>query len=156
MSGIRRATPNDLHRLLTLLKDLHAESVFRNIPIDENRLKSFASTCIANPSHIWVVYENAGAQIDGFLLGYVTQYYFSTELGAWDIALYVRPERRGSTIAFRLWRAFKARAAELGARTMWLGSSAGITPALTHKFYTGLGMAESGTLYRLSINREPG
>jgi len=155
MSGIRRATSNDLDHLLILLKDLHAESVYSNIPIDENRLKSFASACIIDPSYIWIVYENVGSQIDGFLLGYVRPYFFSNELGAWDVALYVRPARRGSMIAFRLWREFKARATALGARTMWLGTSAGIAPARTQKFYTGLGMVELGTLYRLSLNPEP-
>jgi hypothetical protein len=59
---------------------------------------------------------------------------------------------RGSLIAFRLWREFKAWATDRRARVLWLGTSAGIAPNRTRKFYTGLGMLEVGSLYRLSLD----
>jgi GNAT superfamily N-acetyltransferase len=152
MHGIRRATSKDTDELLALLRAMHAESIFRSIRIDPNRLKSFIAFCIDQPTHVCIVYENASGKIDGTMLGYVQPYFFSNELGAWDIALYVRPECRGSMIAFRLWREFKAWATTLRARVLWLGTSAGIAPARTRKFYTGLGMSEVGSLYRLSLD----
>jgi hypothetical protein len=152
MGGIRRATIGDFDDLLLSLNRLHQESVFRNIPINGNKLKSFVTSFIADPRSICIVYESVACKIDGMLLGYVKPYFFSDELGAWDIALYVRPERRGSMIAFKLWREFKARSTELGARVLWSGTSAGIAPARTRKFFTGLGMAEVGSLYRLSLD----
>jgi GNAT superfamily N-acetyltransferase len=151
MRRVRRATINDTDDLFLLLKALHAESVFHSIPVDENRLKAFVTFCIHHPSHVCIVYENIAAKIDGILLGYVQPYFFSSELGAWDLALYVRPECRGSLIAFRLWREFKAWATDRRARVLWLGTSAGIAPNRTRKFYTGLGMLEVGSLYRLSL-----
>lgn len=149
---IRRATPKDLDLVVALLKALHAESVFREIAIDGARLNSFVGFCLSHPSQVCILHETDDASVvDGLMLGYVTPYFFSTELGAWDHAVYVRPERRGSIIAVRLWREFRKWATEAKARVMWLGTSAGIAPARTHKFYTGLGMTEVGTLYRLPL-----
>jgi hypothetical protein len=53
-------------------------------------------------------------------------------------------------VAFRLWREFKARAAKLRARVLWLGST-GTAPHRARRFYTGLGMVEVGALYRLAL-----
>jgi hypothetical protein len=151
MPGTRPATIGDLDSLLLLGKNLHAESIFQKIPIDANKLKSFMVAFVAGSSNICIVHENAAATIDGMLLGYVKPYFFSNELGAWDVALYVRPERRGTMIAFQLWRAYKRRATELRARTLWSGTSAGIAPDRTRRFFTGMGMVEVGALYRMSL-----
>jgi GNAT superfamily N-acetyltransferase len=152
MATIRRATPKDLPHVIALLRALHAESVFRDIAIDDHRLRSFVEFCLSHPSQVCILHESRdGSAIDGLMLGYVTPYLFSTELGAWDHAIYVRPERRGSIIAYRLWREFRKWAAEAKARVMWLGTSAGIAPSRTRKFYTGLGMVEVGTLYRQAL-----
>jgi hypothetical protein len=150
MRGIRRATVSDLGELLALLKALHAESVFHDIAVEHDRLQQFVTGFISDPKNICIVYENAAAGLDGMLLGFVKPYYFSGELSAWDLAFYVRPGRRGSMVAFRLWREFKARATELRARVLWLGST-GIAPRSARRFYTGLGMVEVGALYRLAL-----
>jgi hypothetical protein len=151
MPGIRPATIGDLDDLLLFAKDFHAESIFCEIPMDANKLKSFMATFLVGPSNICIVHENAVSTIDGALLGYVKSYFFSHELGAWDLALYVRPESRGTMIAFQLWRAYKKRATELRARTLWSGTSAGVAPDRTRKFFTGMGMVEVGALYRMSL-----
>ncbi len=152
MSAIRRGKPTDQSQVVSLLRALHAESAFRDIAIDDARLNSFVQFCLSHPSQVCILHESRdGSGIDGLMLGYVTPYFFSTELGAWDHAVYVRPERRGSMIAYRLWREFRKWATEAKARVMWLGTSAHIAPARSHKFYTGLGMSETGTLYRLPL-----
>ncbi len=152
MAAIRRATAKDLEAVIALLKQLHVESVFHDIPIDDARLRSFVTFCFSHPTQVCIVHESGdAAQIDGFMLGYVTPYFFSMELGAWDHAVYVHPARRGSMIAYRLWREFKKWAAEKKARVVWLGTAAGIAPARTRKFYTGLGMTEVGSLYRMVL-----
>jgi len=150
MRGIRQATVSDLGELLALLKALHAESVFSGIAVEHDRLQQFVTSFIADPKNICVVYESAAGGLDGILLGFVKPYYFSSELSAWDLAFYVRPARRGSMVAFRLWREFKARATELDARVLWLGST-GTAPHRARRFYTGLGMVEVGALYRLAL-----
>ncbi len=151
MSIIRAATSSDSEAILTLLTALHAESVFRSVPIEIPKLKSTVAAFLTQPRHTCIVCEASAGGIDGMIIGYISDYFFSTEAGAWDLALYVRPERRGTRIAYRLWKAFKSWAAANGAKTLWLGTSAGIAPARTRKFYVGLGMEEVGSLYRQSL-----
>jgi GNAT superfamily N-acetyltransferase len=153
MYGIRSATLVDLDNLVALMKALHGESIFGRFPAKDDKIRALAVSFITEPNNIFILFESAASRIDGFMLGYVRPYMFSNELGAWDLALYVRPERRGSTIAYRLWREFKSRAARLGANMLWLGTSAGIEPSRTRKFYTGLGMTEAGTLYYMRLNQ---
>src|SRR5580698_1861072 len=100
MAGIRKAILDDAPVLFALLKQFHAESIYRTIPIDEDVAKNSLSQCLKHPDRICVfVYESGLPQIDGLLIGQIMQYPFSTEKGAWDLGIYVRPERRGSLIA---------------------------------------------------------
>jgi len=136
-----------------MLHAMHAESVYRSVTLNDGRLRSMLSVFVNHPTNAGFVYEASPGKIDGFMMGYVAPYFFSEELGAWDHFLYVRPQRRGSLIAYRLWKAFGDWAVQAGAKVMWLGTSANIDPALTRKFYTGLRMGEVGSLYRMTLDK---
>jgi GNAT superfamily N-acetyltransferase len=135
----------------SLLCDLHHESVFSSISIDQSKLDFLVDTFLKHPRHVWLLYDSGDGRIEGLIMGYINEHFFSTELGAWDLAVFVRPERRGSMVAFRLFSEFRKWAATNGSKTPWLGTSARIKPARTRKFYTGLGMEEVGTLYRIAL-----
>ena len=98
--------------------------------------------------------ESAMSQIDGVLLGYCESLWFSPQKGARDLAVYVRPERRGSLIAYRLWSQFKSWATAAGAQALWMGTGSGIAPQRSRKFYLGLGMREVGSLYRMKLGSD--
>jgi GNAT superfamily N-acetyltransferase len=151
MSVTRRATSNDVEAILPLLKAFHVESILKDVELDEAKLRAFLADCIQHPSRVCFVYESTA--IDGLIIGYSAEYFFSTKKGAWDLVFYVRPERRGRMIAYRLVSAFKAWAATSGAGQLWLGTAAGIDVSLTRKFYLGLGMEQVGDIFRLDFTQ---
>src|SRR3974390_2463463 len=92
MGAVRGAKNHDIDKLLPLLRAMHAESGFREVSLNEQKLRSVVTFAISNPNHCCLVYESAGATIDGLMIGYTSEYFFSTELGAWDLLFYVRPQ----------------------------------------------------------------
>ncbi len=151
MPVVRDASLGDIPTMLPLLHEFHRESSFVAIPIEPQKFDAFLRACIEKSSHACLLYEAQDGRIDGVMIGYVTPYYFSNEIGAWDMVFYVRPERRGSLVGYRLWKAFRHWAEAKGAKFLWLGSAANIAPERVRRFYTGLGMQEVGALYRLPL-----
>lgn len=148
-SGTRPATRDDLEALAILLRAFHNESPMRHVAIDEAKGRQFLEQCINNPGRACIVYDSGS--VDGVIIGYAAEYYFSKEKAAWDLVVYVRPERRGSLVAYRLISAFREWAKSAGAQTLWLGTAAGVDPNVTRKFYRGIGMEEVGAIYRLDL-----
>jgi hypothetical protein len=151
-SSVRKATEADIDAIMALLAVMLEESAYRAIPLHEEKLRAFLRFTSTDKNHACLVYQGRDGRIDGVILGFVTEHWFSLEKGVWDLALFVRPERRGSIAAARLWSAFKTWAQAAGAKTLCLGTVAGIAPERTRRFYTGLGMTEVGSLYLLDLN----
>jgi GNAT superfamily N-acetyltransferase len=152
-SHVRPATEMDVGQLVEMLRVMHADSSLRGIEFDEAKLRGFLRRVITASDHACLVYESASKRLDGVMIGYVTEHFFSRQKGASDILLFVRPERRGGIAAARLWTAFKDWARRAGATSLSFGTMAGGAPDRTRRFYTGLGMTEVGSIYRLELAR---
>jgi GNAT superfamily N-acetyltransferase len=150
-SGVRKAVEADIGEIMALLAVMLKESTYRAIPLHEDKLRAFLRFTSTDKNHACLVYQARDGRIDGVILGFVTEHWFSLEKGVWDLALFVRPERRGGIAAGRLWSAFKTWAQAAGAKTLCLGTVAGIAPERTRRFYTGLGMTEVGSLFLLDL-----
>ncbi|SRR5579871_964874 len=151
MGIARRAVESDLPVIIAFLHALHKESVLVDVAIDDVKLRDFVANCLKSKGRACLIYESAHGRAEGLMIGYVAEYFFSKEKGAWDLVLYVRPERRGSLVAYRLWSEFRKWARSQGASVMWLGAAAGVNPILSRKFYLGLGMDEIGGIYRARL-----
>jgi len=152
-AGVRPARAQDIEQLLEMSRALHAEGSYRDIPIFEPKLRAFLTHAMTDAEHACFVYEDRSGRLMGFMAGYVTAHFFSLEKSAYDLFVFVRPERRGSLIAYRLCSAFKAFAEQAGARTLCFGTIAGIAPQRTRKFFTGFGMTEVGSLYLQTLSK---
>jgi len=144
---VRAATAADMEQLVEMSRLLHAEGSYRDIPIHEPKLRAFLTHAMTDPGHACFVYQDRSGRLLGFMAGYVAAHFFSLEKSAYDLFVFVRPERRGSLIAYRLWSAFRAFAQRSNARTLCFATVAGVAPERTRKFYTGLGMTEVGSIY---------
>ena len=151
-SSVRPATADDLEPLVAMLRAFHADSSLHDVSLNEPKLRAFLRHAMTAPDHACLVYQAGSGTIDGVIIGFVTQHFFSLEEGAWDLVVYVRPERRGGIAAARLWSAFRDWAQRAGARTMSCGTTAGEAPERTRRFYTGLGMTEVGSIYLLALD----
>jgi len=144
---VRHATPADTAVIDTLLRAMGRESpIFRAMPIDDRKLADYITKTIRSSDHAVLLHESS-AGIDGIYIGMLVQQFFTFETTAMDVLFYVRPERRGSRAAVRLFRAFKAWAKASGAKSIQVGTMTGIDPARTSKFYRGMGLNEIGGVY---------
>jgi GNAT superfamily N-acetyltransferase len=144
---VRHATPEDTAVIDTMLRAMGRESpIYRTMPIDDRKLADYIGKVIRSSDHAVLLHESA-AGIDGVYIGMLVQQFFTFETTAMDVLFYVRPERRGSRAAVRLFRAFKAWARSSGAKSIQVGTMTGIDPARTSKFYRGMGLREIGGIY---------
>lgn len=150
--GVRPAREGDIDEMVAMARLFHAASSLRDVPIVEPKLRAVMRHAITAEDHACLVYQRADGSLSGMMIGYVIPHFFSTELMASDLMVFVRPGARGSLAAARLWAAFREWAVAAGARTLCFGTIAGIAPERTRRFYTGLGMHEVGSLYLQPLN----
>jgi GNAT superfamily N-acetyltransferase len=151
MASIRKAGKDDGPALLALLERLHGESAYADLAVKPEKLRQFLHGVLTQPTHTCFVHIRPSGDIDGFIMGYLTTPFFSDETIAYDVALYLVPEARGSLAAARLFRALSAWAKQKGARQLWIGTSAGIDPARSRRFYLGMGLEEIGGVFRTRL-----
>ncbi len=152
---IRKGREQDLPQLLALSRALRDETLtMRHISMDEAKLTSvYRRAFDDNDKRVCLfVYERDGL-IGGGLLGAISEYYFSRELCASDLYLYVAPRYRrglmGGMIARRLFECYRDWAREAGVREIRTGVSTGIAMEAAHRFYTAMGMTHLGGLYSI-------
>ena len=155
---IRKGRERDLPQLLAISKALRDETLtMRQVSMDEAKLTSIYRRAFdENDKRVCLfVYERDGL-IGGGLLAAISEYYFSRELCASDLYLYVTPQYRrglmGGMIARRLFECYRDWAREAGVREVRTGVSTGVARETAHRFYTAMGMIHLGGLYSLATD----
>lgn len=147
---IRKATHADLPRLLELGAMMHAESRFRVLRWNADKMGGLLSDLIHGEHGCVLVSEKGGVIVGGFV-GVLLPHWCSDDRVANDLALFVDPEHRGGTSAARLVRAFVKWARENGAAMVTAGVSTGIHAEQTGKLFEALGGVCVGGLYDWSV-----
>jgi len=142
---IRTAHLNDLPVLVALGKSMHCESRYKKLRFDENKVAVFFENLINGGGCVFVAEKN-GEIIGGFA-GYASEHYFSPDVVASDIALFILPEHRGGTTAFRLIKAFCAWAKFRGAAMTFIGTTTGVEPEKTAKLFELCDFAPAGGVF---------
>lgn len=144
---IRRATQDDLPRLLELAAAMHAESRFRIYRFVPEKVSVLLEQAIGGqlPSVVLVA-ERDGAVVGG-IVGLCTEQWFSDQLVAQDLAIFMEPRHRGGMAAARLIGAFVEWATEQGAVTTELGINTGVEVERTALLYGRLGLRLTAHLY---------
>lgn len=144
---IRDAVKEDLPQIIELGRVMHAEA--RRL----NKLKyvparaylSIASLIGADHGFVRVIEEDG--ELVGGMAAAVEPHWFSTDKMAYDIALFVRPDKRGGLAAAQLVKEYKAWADSQGAVITQFGISTGVHIASTGALLERLGFRPSGFLY---------
>lgn len=147
---IRKARVDDIAPLIEVLERLHRESSFREVEFDRGVLDAFLQRAVVEPTVVCLIGGRSDA-VEAVYLGYVSAYFFSREKAAWDLLFYVIPERRGGSMARRLFEAAKDWANAQGARRFHLSVSTGIEPQKTGRFLEKLGMLPTGGNFFMSL-----
>lgn len=150
---IRLATLDDMDELVRLGRLFHAESPrYRGIEFKEADARLFIRKSFESPTtrrifvaeHDGVLSGMMGAELQVFAM-------FNHEvLYSVDFGFYVVPERRGSTIAYRMVQAYEGWARESGIaeENICLALSAGIEFEQVHEFLQRMGYTQMGASYR--------
>lgn len=145
---IRPATIEDLAAMQALGMHMHAESPrFSVMKYDEHKVSLLLRMAINDPAYFLMVAEKNGGDIIGGFLGYVAPMWFSQDLAAADLALFIEQDRRGGMAAARLVRDYIAWARERGAKKITAGISTGVSPEETAKLFEAVGMKLYGYLF---------
>jgi GNAT superfamily N-acetyltransferase len=157
---IRPGRETDLPQLMALSARLRDEAVtMRDVVIDEGKLETVYARAFdeADERVCLFVYEREG-RIEGGMLGFIAEYYFSRERFATDLYLYVAPAfRRGlmsGVVARRLFDRYRDWASERGVREVRVCVSTGIAVEGSHRFFTSLGLTHLGGHYSLPLPRK--
>lgn len=150
---IRQAKKEDIPCLLELGEAMHAGSRFRDISFSHEKVTRLLDWLVAGDGCLLVA-ERDGEIIGGFAGG-LTQYYFSEETMATDLALFISQDRRGGIAAVSLVRAFIEWAHLNGAREVLLGTNYGEdSPA--NELYRRIGLKRVGNLFSSEVRHVHG
>lgn len=146
--AIRDATEQDLDAIVELGLEMHAESSYRYLQFDQEKVRSFMAGMMGQ--QYVRVYEKDG-QLLGGMAGMVVQPWFSTDLYAVDVAVFVSQEHRGSMAAVRLIKDFVVWAKECGAKQIRPGVTTGDVGSAGSRLYEALGFEPVGTTFALNV-----
>lgn len=146
---IRLMRDEDVGRLIELGRLMHLESRYKHLDYSETKLAALADQILNDPS-TWIalVYEDEHGDIPGMFVGYVTEHFFGYDKMSCDLLLYVRPDKRGSSIGPRLIKAYETIARDLGTKDMGLGATTNIAKDRTRQLYERLGYTTVGYAFR--------
>lgn len=141
---IRPATPEDIPRMVELGRAMHGESpTFCRLRFDADKLAATIASTIASPAGFAYAAEQGGEVVGG-MLAVITPHYFSPDLVACDLALFMAPEHRGGMAAVRLINAYTKWAEYHGAALVQIGVMTGVNVDKTETLLHRLGWHRSG------------
>lgn len=141
-------THEDAYKVIELGKRLHQESRFSNTKYAPEVIWRVLEETVQNPTKYFIVYsKNSSGDIDGFFLGTMGLEFFTGNLVAKDLGMYVVPELRGTRLFFRLLNAFESWAKDNQAAKIVLYHSTGIEPEKAMKMFPKLGYSHFGYMF---------
>jgi GNAT superfamily N-acetyltransferase len=144
---IREATKDDIPRLVELGRVMHTEaSRLNKLRYVPGKVYVLLSSMVG-AEHCFVRVVEEQGEVIGGLVAAVEPHWFSTDLLAYDLALFVRPDKRGGLAAARLVAQYKVWAKERGAVITQLGISTGVNLASTGALLERIGFKPSGFLF---------
>jgi GNAT superfamily N-acetyltransferase len=140
--------PSDFAQLMFMGANMHMESDFSPFAFEPYHIRNLERRLLDSPDMCCIVAES-DERIVGMFVGGVSEFFFGPDKYGFDLLLYVAPDYRGSSAAYRLVKAAAAFCFSRGAKQLRFGVSTGINPASTDAFYRRLGFISSGVLYTM-------
>ena len=145
---IRQWKKEDFKDMIELGEKMANEGTYKNISYSKTKLEKMANTLIDKPEKAmgFVAVEND--QIIGMMIVYLSSYFFSNDLFAYDLLLYVDPDKRKSVrVPIKLVNACTDWAREKGAKEFRPGSSVGIKTDKVEKLYNFMKFETIGNIF---------
>lgn len=144
---IRRFEQGDMTSVMNLAYDMYLESNYTIMNFDRQKVSDLFKLTITDNSFLCLVAQH-GNNIIGVLLGKLFPYFFTNDLMATDIIVYVSKRHRGGITGTRFIRLFENWSKDKGAKCVNLGITAGIANDKAERLYKGLGFKSIGVVLR--------
>lgn len=141
----------DAFQILELGKRMHEESGYRKVAFNPQKLWDLLDNTLKFPERRFIAYEKRDGVIVGGFLGQINEHYFSDELVATDLAMYVVPELRKSRVFYRMFKEFEAWAKAGGATSIFLGHTTGVDTEKAKPLFEKLGYQTIGYVFNKEI-----
>jgi GNAT superfamily N-acetyltransferase len=147
--NIREATPDDIEHIIPLAVLMHHETRYCLARFDVDKTVDFLLSSIQDDEFLVIVAENDEGEIVGGFVGFASALYFSHDLYASDLGLYVAPDRRGGHAAVKLISHYVGWAMQkkVPPDFIQLGITTGVMLEETGQFFELLGFRKMGALY---------
>lgn len=143
---IRNATRQDIPQMLIHGQAMHAESRYRVLPWDGDKVAGLIDWLIDYPDGCVIVAEEDGKIVGGFL-GAITPHFCSPATVAQDYGLFVTPDRRGAAIGAELLQAFIAWAKGRDVAMITVGVTTGVNDEGAGRLLQSVGFEQIGQVY---------
>lgn len=140
---IRNATHYDVAVMAEIGRLMHAEGVFSKFNYDYERVVRLISTLIELDRGIAIV-ATEGDKIIGGFIGSLDQHWFGNDMQAYDLALFIVPEKRQGLTAVRLIKEYIKQAKALGASQISIANSTGFEPERVKALFEYTGFKQVG------------
>lgn len=137
-------TVEDAHEILKLGGLIHNESRFKNEPYDMQKCWRVLDATLLYPHRYFVAYDS---EFKGFILINIGTEFFNDVKRATDLALYVKPEFRGTSLFVKLILAAEKWAKENDAVELTIKHNTGIELDKATGSFTKLGFDTAGRIF---------
>lgn len=148
---IRAVTYRDLDAIVVLAHEAHALSEYRHVPTDEPKFRKLVLMLATSKQHLALVSAGDEGTVNGFLLGFSEEIFFSRKKYATDLMVYARHPRAGLALTehFIEWALAREDVVQIV-----LGVSATLVdPRAAGRLYRRLGLNRVGGLYEVFPDR---
>lgn len=151
MATYRRAVPGDLPQIMSLAREMHAETSFSTLSFSDSKAATEVMSCIMNPNTFVCVAEDQG-QVVGMIAAYLSQPYFSDDLVVYDHIWFVGKAGRGSLVGSRMLKHVAEWGRLCGAKAVFVTLGSDVSQERVGKLVEKLGYRRLGGYYRKDID----
>jgi GNAT superfamily N-acetyltransferase len=143
---IREMKAEDFDTLNKMGSDMCNESSYKVMKYDFGKVANLFANVVESDSLLGLVTESGG-EITGFMMAFAEEHYFSRDMVSCDLMLYVKPDCRGGTHAYRMLSAYIQWAKSKGVKDIRIGITTGLNEEKTARLYNKCGFERCGSLF---------
>lgn len=148
---VRPIEEHDIDVCIEMGEAMHQESRYNPYEFNKDKILQLINATFTNPESYSMFVVEDSEEIVGLLVGVCVEYWFGTDKQTADLAIYVKPEKRGSSAVGRLIRAYEKWASNLGVKEIGVSTSTGVETERTTMLFQRLGYEPAAYAYSKRI-----